>query len=271
MDSAHLFLLHAEMWISKALSHCLVSLTNVKLTTLSFFLFLPQASKSTTRAVPPLFTENASKQSLLFYCSSSVVSCREAVKQNYPLPLPPLFFGIRSIFFTKFSLCVSFLFCKVEPPCLLFIYLSPSASYVLKYRNFAVIACSLARLLFESLKLRIDLSQRVSRGSCRSCRYLGATNSRVVRLLRRAVSSFFVSRPQEGFDRARSSEWSPRDSQRERRSQTKSCRGAVRMACCLTRKAPLNLYLRRQGSHSSTRSRCRALGSERATFRRPWA
>ena len=102
-------LLHAEMWISKALSHCLVSLTNVKLTTLSFFLFLPQASKSTTRAVPPLFTENASKQSLLFYCLS-VVSCREAVEQNYPLP--PLPIGIRSIFLQSFLYVCLFCFAK---------------------------------------------------------------------------------------------------------------------------------------------------------------
>ena len=117
MDSAHLFLLHAEMWISKALSHCLVSLTNVKLTTLSFFLFLPQASKSTTRAVLQSFTENASKQSLLFYCSSSsssVVSCLEAVKQNYPLPLPPSFFGTRSIFLHSFLYVCLFCFAKLN-------------------------------------------------------------------------------------------------------------------------------------------------------------
>ena len=100
-------------------------------------------------------------------------------KTTLSLPFPLEF----APFFTKFSLCVSFLFCKVEPPCLLFIYRSPSASYVLKHRNLVVIVCSLASGCCSRVSSFVSTSRnRVCRGSLWSCRYLSATSSHVVGL-----------------------------------------------------------------------------------------
>ena len=121
------------------------------------------------RAVPPSFTENASKQSLLFYCSS-VVSCVEAVEQNYPLP--PLPIGIRSIFYKVFFMCVfSVLQSRTSLPslcCASPLLLSlPSVAPVLTIRTVLSLSSFLRReLILTSLDLRSRLSYFVE--SCSS-------------------------------------------------------------------------------------------------------